>query len=441
MAVLLAVDTIFALSTGFGASGIAVVRLSGPRAFEAAARLCGPLPEARRAGLRVLRDPADGGEIDSGLVLAFPAPTTFTGEDLVELQVHGSLAVIRRLLRVLGEMPGLRAAEAGEFTHRAFLNGRMDLIEAEALGDLLAAETEVQASFARRYQNRLRQAAQLWRSQLIDSLALVEAYIDFADEDDVGSATDSPAEQEIRALRDAIASALEGLGRGERIRRGFRVAIIGAPNAGKSSLLNALAARDVAITSPIPGTTRDAIEVHLDLDGFPVLLTDTAGIRATTDEIEALGIDRARRAAAAADLVLQLVAPGEVPLPDIAGTITLRSKGDLIDSDALSEQAFPIISARTGQGISELVGLLKERAHEALAFNEGEGVAVAHARQAAELRGAVAALDRALACPVADLEVMAENLRLAARFLDRLTGRIDHEEVLGAIFSRFCIGK
>lgn len=436
----MATDTIFALSTGSGAAGIAIVRVSGPGTRHAVERLAGKVPLPRVATLRVLRDPARGEPIDSGVVLFFPGPNSFTGEDLAEFQVHGSLAVIRHLLRCLGEISGLRAAEAGEFSHRAFVNGKMDLIEVEALGDLLSAETEAQARLARLYQGNLRAAASRWRDTLIELTSLTEAYIDFSDEGDVNGEIDSSAEQEILLLATEIGEAVEGLETGERIRRGFRVAVLGPPNAGKSSLVNALANRDVAITSPIPGTTRDTIEVHLDLNGLPVILIDTAGLRDSDDPLEQAGIARAHAAATHADLVLWLSPDEEAAPPVFPDALLVTSKADHVDSQAIRNAGRLLVSVRTGLGLARLVEALHERARGSL-YVSGDAVLAAHARQAFELSGARAALENAAARGPDSLEIRAEELRSARRYLDRLTGRIDYDQILGAIFSRFCIGK
>lgn len=436
----MAVDTIFALSTGSGAAGIAVIRVSGPKTKLAVEKLVGSVPQPRIATLRLLRDPERGEPIDSGLVLFFPGPNSFTGEDLAEFQVHGSLAVVRHLLRCLGAISGLRAAEAGEFSHRAFVNGKMDLIEIEALGDLLSAETEAQARLARLYQGNLRAAAARWRESLLDLISLTEAYIDFSDEGDVGDEIDSSVEREIRLLAADIGKAIDGLETGERIRRGFRIVVLGPPNAGKSSLVNALANRDVAITSPIPGTTRDTIEVHLDLHGLPVILIDTAGLRDSDDPLEQAGIARAHAAAAQADLVLWL-SPDVISTPPLfPGALLVTSKADLTDSYAIQNSGRIQVSVRTGLGLDHLVNALREKAQLALYVGE-EAVLVAHARQAFELSGARAALQRAAERPSESLELRAEELRCARQYLDRLTGRIGYDQILGAIFSRFCIGK
>lgn len=431
-------DTIYALSSGTGAAGIAVIRISGPEAARAGAAIAGPVPAPRAAVLRTFRDPSGGQPIDSGLFLFFAGPASFTGEDLVELHAHGSLAVIRRMLGVLAAMPGLRQADAGEFTARAFRNGKMDLIEVEALGNLLAAETESQARMALTHQSRLRDAAADWRRTLIDLIALTEAYIDFSDEDDVQSAGEAPVLSEVAALAGAIGRAAATLETGERIRRGYRVAILGPPNAGKSSLLNALAQRDVAITSPIPGTTRDAVEVHLDLGGFAVILIDTAGIRETADTLEQAGIARAHAAAASADLVIWLSpvdSPVKSPYPD---SLEIGSKADKLDSIPLWNSDSRFVSVMDGRGLGSLIDEMRSRVSAALTPG-GDALIVANARQANELARAAASLGRAEAA--ADLEIRAEELRAAAHTLDRLVGRIGYEDILDAIFSRFCIGK
>lgn len=436
----MAADTIFALSTGSGAAGIAVIRISGVRTAEVLRRLVGELPAARRAVLRQIVDPASGEAIDSGVILFFPGPNSFTGEDLAELQVHGSLAVIRHLLRCLGEQEGLRAADAGEFTYRAFLNGKMDLVAVEALGDLLSAETEAQARLTRIYQRNLRQAAKAWRESLLSVLGLTEASIDFVDEGDVGSEIDSIAEREINQLQLEIRNAISGLATAERIRRGYRVAILGPPNAGKSSLINALAQRDVAITSPIPGTTRDTIEVHLDLKGLPVILIDTAGLRESTDELESEGITRAYSAAREADLVLWLSPADQPAQSPFEQALSVVSKQDTIDSPPISSIQSPAISVRTSAGLDDLIAAVSQKA--ALSLNLGSSaVLVAHARQAGELQAAAEALGRARGYGFEQLELRAEELRAARHSLDRLTGHISPDEILGAIFSRFCIGK
>lgn len=436
----MASDTIFALSTGGGAAGIAIIRISGPRTKDVLWEFAGDVPPARHAVLRQIADPATGSAIDSGVILFFPGPNSFTGEDLAELQVHGSLAVIRQLLRCLGEQVGVRAADAGEFTYRAFLNGKMDLVAVEALGDLLSAETEAQARLTRIYQRNLRLAAATWRESLLSVLGLTEASIDFVDEGDIDSEIDSIAEQEIIQLQQEIRGAISGLATAERIRRGYRIAILGPTNAGKSSLINALAQRDVAITSPIPGTTRDTIEVHLDLKGLPIVLIDTAGLRESTDELESEGIMRAYSAARDADLVLWL-SPADCPMPSpFEHSVLVLSKSDTIDSPPISSIHSPVISVKTSSGLDDVISAMHQRA--ALCLDLGtDTVLAAHTRQAGELLAAAEALGRSLSFGAGSLELRAEELRIAQRALDRLTGRISPDEILGAIFSRFCIGK
>src|SRR6476661_4377453 len=309
-------DTIFALSSGRPPAAIAVVRISGPRAGDALKALAGKLPEPRKAGLARVRDP-DGGEvIDEALALWFPGPNSETGEDIAELQLHGGRAVIAAVLGALGRVEGLRPAEAGEFTRRAFENSRLDLTAVEGLADLIGAETEAQRRQAyRQLKGLLGDRAETWRARLIEALALVEARIDFSDEADVPEDLMTPALKIVRELRDEIAEVLAGAGRGERLREGLVVAIAGPPNAGKSTLLNRIAQREAAIVSPYAGTTRDVIEVHLDLAGYPVTLLDTAGMRETEDPVEQEGVRRARDRAATADLVLWVTDAGQ-PMTD-----------------------------------------------------------------------------------------------------------------------------
>lgn len=430
--------TIFALSSGSGPCGVAVFRASGPGVRRALETLTGrALPPPRQAVLRRLIDPSSGEEIDSGLVLFFPGPDSFTGEDVAEFQIHGSLASIRGLSAALGRLDGLGMAAPGAFTERALHNGKMDLVAVESLSDLLAAETLEQARLARVAQIGLRQHAEDWRDAMLSALALTEAGIDFSDEADISADIDSGAEQVIRTLIGGLEGALAGYGQAERIRRGFRVALCGPPNAGKSSLLNALAQREVAIVSPIAGTTRDVIEVHLDLGGYPVILSDTAGLRESEDEIEQVGIERAQRAAQEADLVLWL-SPVDDPAPcPLAGALVVGTKMDR--AAATDSRGDRFVSVTTGDGLNALIATLGMRAQ--LACGSAEGIVVAQERQRREVAQAVAALRLALTRGRDAPEMRAEDLREALVALDRLTGRIETDEVLGAIFSRFCIGK
>jgi tRNA modification GTPase len=441
-------DTIFALSSGRPPVAVAVIRVSGPRARLALETLAGRLPEPRRAAFARLRDRPGGEVIDQAITLWFPAPKSETGEDVVELQVHGGQAVIAAVLAALGRIDGLRPAEPGEFTRRAFENGRLDLTAVEGLADLIFAETEAQRRQAyRQLAGTLGKQAENWRSRLIEAQALVEAGIDFSDEGDVPDRLLGSALATATALREEIGAALADDQRGERLRDGLVVAIAGPPNAGKSSLLNRLARRDVAIVTPHAGTTRDVIEVHLDLGGYPVTLLDTAGIRDTQDPVEMEGVRRARARAGAADLVLWVTDATVDPIGPSEGTVRtwqVRNKTDLLEptlksSPGSSAEVFPI-SALTGAGLAELIATLARHAGAALAGAEAS--LVTRERHRAALRKVVEALDRALGEGSAGREdIVAEELRLAARELGRLTGRVDVEDVLDVIFRDFCIGK
>ncbi len=423
-------STIYALSSGRAAAGIAVLRISGPAAHGALRALAGTLPELRHATLRMLRHPHTGVALDQALVLAFAAPCSATGEDMAELHIHGGVAVIDAVLQALASLPDLRVAGPGDFTRRAFEAGKLDLAEVEGLADLIAAETEAQRVQAlRQMDGALSGLFEDWRRQLLRALALLEADIDFADgEDDVPDGIGAQAEAIITTLRTAWTAHLQDAGRGERLRDGFTVAITGPPNAGKSSLLNALAQRDVAIVSPIAGTTRDSIEVHLNLYGYPVTLIDTAGLRETDDPVEAEGVRRARAKAAAANLVLYLSAEAGDNPP--GSYLRVQTKTDLVGGVG--------ISAKTGAGLPELIEALAKRA--AAAMSVGEAPALTRARHREALSQALAHLDAAEVQDY-DLVLAAEELRLAARSLGRVTGRVDVEDVLDVIFSSFCIGK
>lgn len=429
-------DTIFALASGRGRAGVAVIRLSGPRAGSAIDALIGARPSPRLARLAALRDPADGSVIDRALILWFPGPASFTGEDVAELHAHGGRAIINRLTDVFTAL-GLRPAGPGEFTRRAFEHGKLDLSQAEAVADLVDAETEAQRRQAlRQLDGAMGRLFETWRDRLKVLLARLEALIDFPDE-----GLDDAIEGEVLAalgpLRDDIARHLADGQRGERLRDGFEIAIMGAPNVGKSSLLNRLSASDVAIVSDIPGTTRDVIEVALDLGGYRVLLIDTAGLRETDDPIEREGVRRARLRADAADLRLHVVNPGDA-LPDsVPGieTILVANKADLGPAPA----GAIAVSARTGQGIDALLALITARVAERL--EPGEAPAITRARHRAAVAEAVAGLDRALAPLPLPAELRAEDLRLALRALGRVVGAVDVEDLLDVIFFEFCIGK
>lgn len=432
-------ETIFALASGAGVAGVSVVRISGRMAGDALERLCGEVPPVRKAVLRSIVEPRSGREIDSGLILFFAGPASFTGEDVAELHVHGSRAVVRELLRCLGDLPGLRAAQAGEFTERAFRNGKMDLLDVEALGDLLAADSMMQARFAREGQRRLREKGLAWRRQIVELKALTEAYIDFSDEDDVVQQGEAMTSASANSLIDELTAAIDTFEHGERVRHGFRVAILGAPNAGKSSLLNALARRDVAIVSSEAGTTRDVIEVHLELGGYPVVLWDTAGMRDTENLIEREGVRRAAERAADADLRLWLSAADDPQRPRVSGCVLVMTKADLIDSHVVRSDDVLEISTRTDQGMDRFMAFIIAEARKAL--DGSSDVLIAHERQ----RNALIRARDALKCyrniPTDALELRSEELRHAEAALESLVGRIGYEDVLGEIFSRFCIGK
>ena len=449
-------DTIFALSSGRPPAAIAVVRISGPRARIALERLIGRVPQPRRASLARVRDPATGDVIDEGLALWFPGPNSETGEDIAELQVHGGRAVIAAVLAALAKLAGLRHAEAGEFTRRAFENGRMDLTAVEGLADLVAAETEAQRRQAyQQLRGLLGDRAETWRQRLIEALALVEAGIDFSDEDDVPKDMMARSLELIRPLAEEISKA--GTGQGERLREGLRVAIAGPPNAGKSTLFNRLARREAAIVSPFPGTTRDVLELHLDLGGYPVTVLDTAGIRETNDPVEREGVRRASEQAAGANLVLWVVdaAASEcqtlrLPAINVASESAawlVVNKMDLvaeetqrrIESRFDTKEVVNFVSSKTGAGVDELVNAVAGFAER---FFTPEPALVTRERQRAHLKETVLALQGAQrAAQDGREEIMAEHLRLATRALGKLLGRVDVEDVLDVIFRDFCIGK
>jgi tRNA modification GTPase len=451
-------STIFALSSGRPPAAIAVVRVSGPRAGIALEKLIGRLPEPRKAALARVRDPASGEIIDEALALWFPAPRSETGEDVAELQLHGGQAVIAGVLDALSTIEGCRPAEAGEFTRRAFENGRLDLTAVEGLADLIAAETQAQRRLAyRQLKGLIGDRAEAWRRRLIEALALVEARIDFSDEADVPEDLLGPALHAAQQLRDEIAGVLADGRRGERLRDGLVVAIAGPPNAGKSTLLNRLARREAAIVSPFAGTTRDVIEVHLDLDGYPVTVLDTAGIRDSAEPVEQEGVRRARERAAAADLVLWVIDPSADGLatngyPENLASAEIwliRNKVDLAEASSCvttarqdnNEQRFVLsLSALTGQGFEALSAALSDYAKAY--FASTEAAVITRARHRRALEDTVAALDRALVWHDASgEELIAEDLRAAATTLGRLTGRVDVEDILDVIFRDFCIGK
>ena len=484
-------DTIVALSSGALPAGIAVVRVSGPAARSVTERLAGAVPPERRASLRRLRDEAFA-TLDRAVVIFFSGPGTVTGEDLAEFHLHGGRAVVAAVLDAITSINGVRLAEAGEFTRRAFENGRIDLTEAEGLGDLITAATDGQRRLAlAEAGGRLRTLYEGWAERLTRARAMIEASFDFADEDDVGSAAADGIDLALCGLIEEMQAHLATAVRGEIMRDGYKVAIVGAPNAGKSSLVNALADRDVAIVTAIPGTTRDVIEVTLDLGGVPVRLSDTAGLRDTDDTVEAIGVERARALIDTADLVLALVDPQEsagvvarmahlvthvkqaVPFAGIEGPagprndaaaaagatgglaarriLTIRTKADRPVPDGWrgvlagerQDIAFDMaISVETGEGLAELVEQIAGLARSAAAAGDGMGdVVPPRSRHQAPIREALARLAQFRADPGAPLEVRAEALRLAGDSLGTLTGRVGVEDLLDVVFSQFCIGK
>ena len=488
-------DTIFAPATGFGRAAVSVVRISGPAAGAALDALAGQRPAPRRLSLRRLRDPASGTLLDQALVAWLPGPGTATGEDMAELHLHGGTAVRAAVLRALGALPGCRPAEAGAFTRRAFLEGRLDLTEAEGIADLIDAETEAQRLQAlRQLDGALGRQVAAWRDTAIDLLASAEAALDFADEGDVDeSGLDAALAGRAALLAQEIRRTLADGRRGERLREGFCVVLAGPPNAGKSTLLNALAGRDAAIVSDIHGTTRDAIEVRCDLGGLPVLLVDTAGLRETTDPVEAEGVARTRRRIETADLVLRLI-PIDAPEPDGEdgpATLRVRTKAELAPPSAgeldPGEARIPLplagrgrggggaegtvaippesptppasspqgegerlvrppgaapktlaISARTGVGLDALLDAIQHAAEASL----GGDALVTRERHRDALTRAVLHLDRvAAAAPDHPPELTAEDLRLAVRVLGEVGGHVGVEEMLDRLFAGFCIGK
>ncbi len=444
--------TIFAVSSGRVRSGVAVIRVSGPHCRALAEGLSGALPAPRMATLRSLVSRETGEVLDRALILWMPGPASFTGEDVVEFHVHGGSAVIAAVLKEIGSFAGLRPAEAGEFTRRAFFNDRLDLTQVEGLADLIDAETEAQRRQAlRQSDGAIAQVCENWRAELIGCLAYLEAEIDFADEADVPESVAMLMKDRVSVLHSAIEAALADEHRGERLRDGLKIVIAGRPNVGKSSLLNALAERDAAIVSETAGTTRDVIEVHMDLEGYPVSLVDTAGLREAGDDIEREGIGRAHGRLESADLVLWVTDAGDCVkgLPtgvDRCEVVwTVLNKCDLAadtrggDTEPTSLPHAYRISALTGDGLSSLMTALSVAVAEML--SGGESVVVTRARHRAALESCLRHVDAALAQWGRDAELAAEDLRLAARSLGRVTGRVDVEDLLDVIFRDFCIGK
>jgi tRNA modification GTPase len=438
-------QTIFALATGRLPSAIAIVRVSGPGAGTVLKALAGRLPPPR-AAIRVLLRDAVRQPIDDAVVLWFAGPASATGEDVAEFHVHGGRAVLAALFAALSAFPDLRAAEPGEFTRRAFENGKLDLTEAEALDDLIHADTERQRRQALRQLNGLLgDRARDWRARIIEASALIEASIDFADEGDVPAELMAPAREKIRTLLGEVQEVLAAQGQSERLRDGLVVAIAGPPNVGKSTLMNQLARREVAIVSPYAGTTRDVIEVALDLDGYPVTVIDTAGVRETGDPVEQEGVRRAKASASEADLVLWLI-DAQNPLAPAAAVAPVWLVRNKVDLDAVRSgngtaphkvMADFQISAHRGDGIAQLIAALVGFA--GAFFGSGEGGLITRTRQRQWLQDAAGSLQRSLVSQ--GEELAAEELRAAAFSLGRLLGRVDVEDILDVIFREFCVGK
>lgn len=443
-------DTIVALSSGRLPAGVAVIRISGAATRFAIETISGNLPTPRTAAYRTFQN-ASGETIDSGLLLFFPGPASFTGEDCAEFQIHGGKASVASLLDALTALHGIRHAEAGEFTRRAFLNGKLDLTETEALADLISAETEAQRRMAVLNADGAQSKLYAeWRRRLIHARAMIEAELDFADESDVPGSVADIVWSDMEKLRAEIAAHIDGFHRAEMIRDGYDVVILGAPNAGKSSLLNALAKRDAAIVSDEPGTTRDLVELALDLHGVKVRLTDTAGIRDNAGKVEQIGIGRAQARAASADLVLvlqDLTAAEALPAVENPNRLVIGTKVDLLSSSgpaasapvAIPDSIHHAISTRTGSGVAELVEIIAVRAVEAVG-NSGD-ILPSRLRHVELLRHAAEAVAAAIESKDRGLELRADDLRIAADRIGRISGAVDVEDLLDVIFSQFCIGK
>lgn len=432
-------DTIFALASGTPPCGVAVVRVSGPGVRSICQKMTGAVPVERHASFRCVQDPLTSQEIDSGLVLFFKGPRSFTGEDCLELQLHGSRAVVRKVFEVLGSFPNTRLAEPGEFIRRAFDNDRMALTSIEGIGDLIDARTDAQRRQAlAQAGGHLADRAHAWREQLLEALSLVEAEIDFADEGEAPVGVLAAVREMMADLLKEFEAAVSDADRAELIREGIRVVIAGKPNAGKSSLMNCLVRRDVAIVTDVPGTTRDLIEVVLDLDGVSVRLLDTAGIRASHDPVEQIGIGRTLSAVKDASIVVWIqdaTDPDPTPKSEMAGlSLTVASKLDLVSTIPI--WADMGLSVHSGVGVDALLNRLSQMAS---ALAGGEPALVTNERQ----KGCVDEAARHLRLAMSNdaLEFVAEDLRTCVARLQGLVGRIDSEDVLGSIFARFCMGK
>ncbi len=430
--------TIFALASGSLPSGVGIVRISGPAVAEIGHGMIGSMPPPRKASLRSIRHPASGAMIDEGVVVFFPGPKSFTGEDVLEFHCHGGRATIAAVFEALGTFDNCRPAEAGEFSRRAFENGRLDLTELEGLADLISAQTEQQRRLALSQSGgALRELYDDWRNTLIRSRALIEAEVDFADEDDVPDALLSDVLSSVNDLRDRMKAHLNDGRRGEIVRDGYRVVLAGPPNAGKSSLLNALARRDVAIVTDIAGTTRDVLDVSLEIDGNLVVVSDTAGMRESDDLVEQEGVRRAQAAAESADLVIWL-SPADDPMDPVDGLKGQTNMQVVTSKTDLGNAGHGIrISTKSTQGLEPLIQLLRE--HLDIGRPDREEAVLTRSRHRLCVTDALAQLELIdLDVPI---ELVGEHLRVAADSLGRLTGRIDVEDLLDVIFSEFCVGK
>ncbi|RWK54259.1 tRNA uridine-5-carboxymethylaminomethyl(34) synthesis GTPase MnmE [Mesorhizobium sp.] len=436
-------NSIVALSSGRLPAGVAVIRISGPQSRFVVETIAGSMVQNRVATYHQFRAP-DGSVLDSGLVVFFAGPNSFTGEDVAEFHVHGGRAVVAKMLEVIAGFDGVRHAEPGEFTRRAFLNGKVDLVETEALADLVNAETEAQRRFAVQNAEGVQSELYLsWRRRLIHARAMIEAEIDFADEDDVPGSVAETVWSDVRAMIGEIECHVQGFRAAEIIRDGFEVVILGAPNAGKSSLFNALARREAAIVTEEPGTTRDLLEVVLDLEGMRVRVTDTAGLRETPGRIEAIGIERARSKAGTADLLLVLedmVEPVPIgAIPADVPALRIGTKADLLRGKSLAKRYDSVISTRDGTGLAELLAEIGRRA--AAQVGQAGDILPSRLRHVELLNETIGFLRAAVKEEDRGQELRAEELRLAADRLGRIVGAVDVEDMLDVIFSQFCIGK
>jgi tRNA modification GTPase len=437
-------NTIYSLSSAHGRSGVAVIRISGPLSDQALVKLCGRLPQYRHASLMVISHPIDATHLDQGLVLRFAEGQSFTGEASCELQIHGGRAVVQSVLTALSRLEGFRQAKPGEFTRRAMENGRLDLTQVEALADLIDADTEFQRQQAlRSLEGILGHEVRSWRGILREVRGLIAADIDFSDEGDVGDHSVDQIDSLLQRLEHEFVGMLASSKSGRIINEGFRVALVGPPNSGKSSLLNALAGSDVAIVTHYAGTTRDILEVRLDIEGYPIVLIDTAGIRDAIDPVEIIGVSRARFAATRADLILVLheVLTEPLTIPDEwteVKSIRIRSKLDLYQNNSETSGFDLAISVATSAGLSQLRAAI---AHEVRCATQVESVVLSRERQRIAVERALFYCQRARSSVPFGIEFVDENVRAVDQALAELLGEIGIEEVLGEVFSRFCVGK